>query len=403
MPPRLTALGLVVIITLILACVNLLERVVLVVVAHPPKLDPALLRTEGKDVWFEALTEEELRNKWSYDDGEPLKDKVNKLTDFNANVLVDVRLVGFDGTGHMQLNIEEAELQKYLDASGLNDHQHSTIINVDKKKEEEMRRKLRSKKQWTEDDIDEMNPHLLPFRVGYMFKTSRGSRKLVGRIEAAIQRHIDGQVQRMVDEHVRAGSGGGSKGHGRPFDYSRLPVFHVPFHITNGAVYFDYQDNHTSYTQYILNLKPPTVLLPSGRRVRVRYVYDADEAYEHDEDAGTDKEKEETPATTTKTKKKNVGSQCPTVSWLGDGQSRYTWIDLTAGPISYGPRTAGQGIVTELSLPRVEKIFKPRPGETNMLRQKVVHVIVHVYVIVAEVFRCRCIYISTDVPRWATS
>ena len=70
---------------------------------------------------------------------------------------------------------------------------------------------------------------------------------------------------------------------------------------------------------------------------------------------------------------------------------------------AYVRLAAGQGIVTELSLPRVEKIFKPRPGETNMLRQKVVHVIVHVYVIVAEVFRCRCIYISTDVPRWATS
>jgi hypothetical protein len=54
-------------------------------------------------------------------------------------------------------------------------------------------------------------------------------------------------------------------------------------------------------------------------------------------------------------------SPCPTVLWSStDPTARYVWIDLTAGPISYGPQTSGDGIVTEFSLPRPDrKLFLP--------------------------------------------
>lgn len=51
---------------------------------------------------------------------------------------------------------------------------------------------------------------------------------------------------------------------------------------------------------------------------------------------------------------------------LGDGgcgsmmfaseTARYAWIDLSAGPLTYGPETAGEGIVTWFSIPRVDMV-----------------------------------------------
>lgn len=36
--------------------------------------------------------------------------------------------------------------------------------------------------------------------------------------------------------------------------------------------------------------------------------------------------------------------------------ARYAWIDLSAGPLTYGPETAGEGIVTWFSIPRVDMV-----------------------------------------------
>jgi hypothetical protein len=36
------------------------------------------------------------------------------------------------------------------------------------------------------------------------------------------------------------------------------------------------------------------------------------------------------------------------------GQQRYMWIDLTAGPLLYGPHTSGEGLVSEFSIPRLD-------------------------------------------------
>ncbi|KAJ4930471.1 hypothetical protein NE237_008258 [Protea cynaroides] len=46
-------------------------------------------------------------------------------------------------------------------------------------------------------------------------------------------------------------------------------------------------------------------------------------------------------------------SECLTDTWIG--RDRWAFIDLSAGPFSWGPAVGGEGVRTELSLPNVEK------------------------------------------------
>jgi hypothetical protein len=47
----------------------------------------------------------------------------------------------------------------------------------------------------------------------------------------------------------------------------------------------------------------------------------------------------------------NLNAECLTDIWIGKG--RWAFIDLTAGPFSWGPSVGGEGVRTELSLPNV--------------------------------------------------
>ncbi|CAN8301432.1 unnamed protein product [Cochlearia groenlandica] len=51
----------------------------------------------------------------------------------------------------------------------------------------------------------------------------------------------------------------------------------------------------------------------------------------------------------------NLKAECLTDIWIGKG--RWAFIDLSAGPFSWGPSVGGQGVRTELSLPNVGKII----------------------------------------------
>lgn len=46
---------------------------------------------------------------------------------------------------------------------------------------------------------------------------------------------------------------------------------------------------------------------------------------------------------------------------------RWAFIDLTAGPFSWGPAVGGEGVRTELSLPNVEKTIGAVEGDINVL------------------------------------
>ncbi|XP_006648628.1 uncharacterized protein LOC102707377 [Oryza brachyantha] len=50
---------------------------------------------------------------------------------------------------------------------------------------------------------------------------------------------------------------------------------------------------------------------------------------------------------------KGLHAECLTDTWIG--RDRFTFIDLSAGPFSWGPAVGGDGVRTELSLPNVAK------------------------------------------------
>lgn len=54
-------------------------------------------------------------------------------------------------------------------------------------------------------------------------------------------------------------------------------------------------------------------------------------------------------------------AKCSGVSGISkgkDGDLGFAWVDLSAGPVTFGPTTSGEGIVTEYSFPRVDRLFR---------------------------------------------
>lgn len=44
---------------------------------------------------------------------------------------------------------------------------------------------------------------------------------------------------------------------------------------------------------------------------------------------------------------------------------RWAFVDLTAGPFSWGPAVGGIGVKTEITLPSVDKLLENRPGNVE--------------------------------------
>jgi hypothetical protein len=79
-------------------------------------IDRSKLLHNERDVWFDSLTERELVDRWSHDDGSSVAQKLQTLKTLTPTTVVDVVLVGFTGDGAEALAISEDELMRYLDA-----------------------------------------------------------------------------------------------------------------------------------------------------------------------------------------------------------------------------------------------------------------------------------------------
>ena len=61
-----------------------------------------------------------------------------------------------------------------------------------------------------------------------------------------------------------------------------------------------------------------------------------------------------------------VHAECLTDTWIG--KDRWAFIDLSAGPFSWGPAVGGEGVRTELSLPNVEKTIGAVAGTKLLMK-----------------------------------
>jgi hypothetical protein len=102
----------------------------LTVSAPPVCLSPSVLALIAKVSFVMCTQERELQEKWSADDGLSIAQKIDALRQFSGVLTVDVRLVGFDGSGNMELSLTEQELLKYFDAAGNVDEARTHVIHT---------------------------------------------------------------------------------------------------------------------------------------------------------------------------------------------------------------------------------------------------------------------------------
>ena len=257
---------------------------------------------------FDDISEADLHAKWSVNDLadertttslHTLADRLEALDYVRETTYIDVRLAGFQGEGERDVQLGEESLQRLLDAAA-----HETAAHV-----------IRAHSPSTS--------HELPVRRRFLYRVSTASPALATDVAAAIERLAD------------RNSGG------------------VPLSAVDSLVREDYQKRHSSHvTLYLLNPRAPrrgpsvergggASSSAAGRAgwdaPRVRYSY-LDDGVGEEAASG-----------------RRVGA-CPLTRWVG--RERYLWIDLTAGPVSYGPSTSAADVISEQSLPSLAHLAR---------------------------------------------
>lgn len=250
-------------------------------------VDKELLLENSEDVWFESLSEQELNEHWSFDDGELLSSKTAKLQQLEVTILLSVKLVGFGGRSHRSFSISEAQLLNYLPAAVLGSHVH--LLHP-----------------------EHGQGNTLPFKTKFVFQVSKTS--------PSLSRDITKSIADQVANHLDV------IGKHRPEQLEELEPISILTSSVDALVAEDFRKHGLSYTIYLLN--------PSRPAGGLQYYYaqppDSHETiFPHPE--------------------------CGMMGWVGT--DRYVWIDLSAGPVTFGPQTHGSGLVTDLSIPSVDRVF----------------------------------------------
>eukprot|EP00300_Choanocystis_sp_HF-7_P002301 c11771_g1_i1.p1 GENE.c11771_g1_i1~~c11771_g1_i1.p1 ORF type:complete len:735 (-),score=165.05 c11771_g1_i1:88-2292(-) len=167
----------------------------------------------------------------------------------------------------------------------------------------------------------------IPHRRKYLFEVNHADRSLATRIQNAISEALQ--------------KSGGSRNS------------NIPYTVVDDIIREHHQRDDTFHTLYILNprrpVAPSTNDSNSGTPQEIFYQYSQ---HESRTEQGMD----------------SVYSNCPTALWVGE--SRYFWIDITAGPITYGPKSTGDGLVTPLSVPQLSHFY--REGKHGFMAQELI-------------------------------
>lgn len=142
----------------------------------------------------------------------------------------------------------------------------------------------------------------LPLKTKFFFRITSAPHHLAGVLQNAIHRAVEEAPQ-------------GSNPHADD-------LVQISHSVVDNVLKEDFHKSELAYTIYLLN---PT-------SASKRYIY-------HYRDQGEAQMQGGTPG-------------CPGPLWVSG--ERYLWVDLTAGPTTYGPHSAGEGVFLENSLPRPE-------------------------------------------------
>ncbi|EKX39432.1 hypothetical protein GUITHDRAFT_114391 [Guillardia theta CCMP2712] len=294
------------------------------VLSFNPSKDPL-----GDVDTYRMISSGDVEGEWSKDDGRNITEKMKELMTFGSIVHVDVKLVGFDGDGNYDVNVNEADFLRYFETV-LEEHEKEAMV-------------LNARAG---------APHSLPIRRKFFFRVMKAKKSLNEDLASRIRSWI---VTEMKDEDRERVIKNGSP---------------VPVSIVDDVIRKDYLESDPSQTHTIYILNPKKVSAPPKKEEASKAVeaHDPDHPPFHEGDLPHEpdpawmhaaSEPEYIPywydgalkggSSPGEQKQK---SACGTTMWAG--LERYMWIDLTAGPILFGPHTSGEGLVSELSIPRLD-------------------------------------------------
>jgi hypothetical protein len=312
--------------------------------AFSPSSDPL-----GDIDMYRQLSQADVEGQWSKDDGRNATQKMAELLTFGSIVHVDVKLVGFDGDGNYGLKVNEADFLRYFETV-LEEHEKEAMV-------------LNSQSGGS---------HSLPITRKFFFRVIKAKKSINEDISSRIRSWL------LTDDQ--------ETGHAASTRHT------VPVGIVDDVISKDYSESDLSQTHTIYLLNPKRVFAPPKQKLPPHGAV-ADSSSSDPGNAGkgndalpnfkegvassgspddkwtggaTDEEPdviqyEYDPSARQADGSRDAGAGkvfghrrhgCGASMWAG--QQRYMWIDLTAGPLLYGPHTSGEGLVSEFTIPRLD-------------------------------------------------
>lgn len=196
-------------------------------------------------------------------------------------------------------------------------------------------------------------PNRLPVSRKFFFRVIKARKNLAEDISGRIRSWlIAGRKKQEQAEKVGAGA-------------SPSTDTAVPYSIVDDVIRKDYLESEMTQTHTIYLLNPKRVMQSDVNPAAKPAVPASEPGSEMPvfKEGGEDdvKETDRPLKYWYDTRGKDIGADadpprgftgCGTTMWAG--MERYMWIDLTAGPISYGPHTSGDGLVSEFTVPHLD-------------------------------------------------
>eukprot|EP00466_Bigelowiella_natans_P002840 jgi/Bigna1/70280/fgenesh1_pg.11_\ len=268
----------------------------------------AKLFDSASDVWFERMSERELKAHWSFDDETLILDKIRWLSNQTVVAPIQIRLVGFRGDGYRNIRISKQELQKYINALRL----PSTIVST----EDEIHEGYHSPKM----EIQVQHSIRITHAPGSLANiVSREIAKSL--LESTDRKQAGGESERemnLAEEEggqVRAGGGGDHATGGKEVNnYDIL----ARFESVDNVIRDDYR--HSGRSKYIIYLLNPSI--PPSRKKSSAM--------------------EARPPPTRYGYTSPPGGRCGSEIGMGrEEKDRYVWVDLNAVPARRTPLLPG--------------------------------------------------------------
>lgn len=247
------------------------------------------------DAWFENLSEQELRESWSHDDGSSLADKQKAISRFDFEVFVNIKLVGFNEPPFLQA---KSDLLRFLDNSPITLFRGAHVLRTEGNQS-----------------------HDLPVRTNFVFGVDVVKPSLQTSLARAIEHAANEQRTTEDKPHI------------------------INPEVVDRLIREDFTLGLPKYTIYVLNL--PLLRVGGSANYVYRPAVEADGLFSLDKQEA-----------------------CPSNQFVSP--QRYAWIDLSAGPLWYGPHSAGEGFVsTQYTMPPLTRTLSTVGSKKDVLNARV--------------------------------